>query len=354
MKNKIIRLLLVVAVIFAFTGCSSDISTSADKQTREVVDLKGRKVTIPKEVDKVISSYMPATNLVFTVGGQDKLVAVSTKDKKNKFFKSLCPNMDQVVDIGGKNPGLNMETVAASNPDVVIMFPDKESENTCKQLEEQGIPAVVIDPENIEDMKKSTLLVGEVLGKEKQAAEVIKYYDDTIHMIENRLKKIPVQDRKKVYMAGGHGLLSTCSKDMYQHFIIEKAGGIDVAGELSGGWNSISTEQLINWNPDIMVSVRYCNEGEPDLIKANNQLESINAVKNDEVYKFPSNLGPWDVPEPKSVLGILWLSKTMYPELFSDIDLKKEFDHFHSKFYGKSFTELGGIVDEKNSCRESK
>ena len=44
----------------------------------------------------------------------------------------------------------------------------------------------------------------------------------------------------------------------------------------------------------------------------------------------------------------------MYPKIFSDIDLKKEFDDFHSKVYGKSFTELGGIIDESKVCRQFK
>ena len=268
MKNKMIYFVLAILVIFTFVGCSADTTASKDvQQTREIIDLKGRKVTIPKEVNKVISSYMPATNLVFIVGGEKKLVGVSDKGKKNPFFKSLYPEIDELVEVGSKSKGLNIETVVAMKPDVIIMFPNKQSENTCKQLKEQGIPAVVIDLENIDNMKKSTLLMGEVLGRKEQAIDVIKYYEDTMIMIEERLKKIPIQDRKKVYLAGAHGLLSTCSKDMYQDFIIEKAGGINVAHSLSGGWNRISTEQLINWNPDVIVSVRYCKEGDPNFIK---------------------------------------------------------------------------------------
>jgi len=44
---------------------------------------------------------------------------------------------------------------------------------------------------------------------------------------------------------------------MYQHFIIEQAGGINVAEGLEGHWNRISAEQLAKWNPDVIVSVIY-------------------------------------------------------------------------------------------------
>jgi len=253
MKNKMIYFVLAILVIFTFVGCSADTTASKDvQQTREIIDLKGRKVTIPKEVNKVISSYMPATNLVFIVGGEKKLVGVSDKGKKNPFFKSLYPEIDELVEVGSKSKGLNIETVVAMKPDVIIMFPNKQSENTCKQLKEQGIPAVVIDLENIDNMKKSTLLMGEVLGRKEQAIDVIKYYEDTMIMIEERLKKIPIQDRKKVYLAAYQARIAQNKKPTKEVTILNQ---ICIFGEICSNTKSkvIWRSSFSTWPTEIQI-----------------------------------------------------------------------------------------------------
>jgi len=52
-----------------------------------------------------------------------------------------------------------------------------------------------------------------------------------------------------------------------------------------------------------------------------------------------------DYPEPRSILGILWLAKILHPDVFADLDVLKEADAFHKEFFGHTFTELGGELD---------
>jgi len=120
-----------------------------------------------------------------------------------------------------------------------------------------------------------------------------------------------------------------------------------VAAELKGGFAEVSAEQVVQWNPDVMVSVQYCGDDcSPEAIKANPQLQTVKAVQSGQVYWFPSSMDPWDYPEPRSILGMLWLAKTLYPEQMADVDLLAEVDEFHKTFFGKSFTELGGKLDD--------
>jgi iron complex transport system substrate-binding protein len=166
-------------------------------------------------------------------------------------------------------------------------------------------------------------------------------------------KNIPEDgSRKTIYLAGARGVLSTSSGTFFQHHMMEAAGGLDVASELKGGWNEISVEQLMNWNPDVIASVKYCPDGKPEEIYANDKLSNLNAIKEKQVYQMPSNIGPWDMPEPKSILGIMWMSKALYPEAFESIDLEKEANYFHEKFYGVSYDELGGVLDVRGNTQE--
>ena len=71
-------------------------------------------------------------------------------------------------------------------------------------------------------------------------------------------------------------------------------------------------------------------------------LVSVSAIKNKNVYIFPSTLGWWDFPLPQSMLGIIWLATVLHPETFSDIDMLSLANETYTFMYGHSYTELGG------------
>lgn len=354
-KTMILVILLLTSIIMS--GCLGSQQNPSDTITetnRTVIDQKGREVEIPKEINSVVSTYGPATNLIFAVGAQHKLVAVPDKTHSNKFFTSVYPEVLKLDEIGSRGEGLNIEAVIASNPDVVILFPGNDNETIIEQLATQKIPAVVINPESIEEILECIELLGDVLGREAQAKELIAYYIESLELVESRVSNISLDQRKKVYLAGSNGLLSTTSSDMYQHHLIEQAGGINVASSLNGGWNQVSAEQLIKFNPDFITSVQYSKGNVAQEISDNKQFSNIEAIKNKQVYIFPSNLGGWDMPEPRSILGILWLSNMLYPEEFTDMDILKEIEEFHLNFYGKNFTELGGILNDNEILEKIK
>jgi len=342
--NRIPLVLIFIMVSLALFACSPGESPGAEGNTRVVVDQAGRTVELPQRVERVIAAYQPATYLVFALGANEKLVGVDVASPGLEFFRLLHPAIAQLPGVGSKK-GLNMEEIAAAAPDVVILFPGHDSPTLAEQLAAQGIPSVIIKPESPELLQESILLLGDVLGEEEQAADLIAYYEEKRAYIQERVGGIPVQERPRVFLAGPDGVLSTCSGDLYQHYLIEEAGGKDVAEELSGGWNNVSLEQVIAWNPDIIVTLQYSEPGDPEEIMADPNLAATKAVQEKRVYRFPSNLGPWDYPEPRSILGVLWLAQKLYPASFADLDMEQEADFFHEKFYGRTFTELGGQLD---------
>lgn len=331
--HSIIILLIVVSLFMV--GCNkSSVEVSEDK-----------KADAPL---RIVSTYKPATGIVVALGGADKLVGIQDGGLKDKLLIGLVPDIkDKVIEIGSKKEGINIESVLALEPDLVVMYPTKDADDTVKKLEDQGIEVISISPESIDLLENDINEVGKAMQVEDKAEELVNYFQEKVNMIEER---IPSEDqRKTVYLAGARGVLSTSSSTFFQHFLIESAGGVDVASELVGGWNEITIEQLMNWNPQVIASVMYCPDGKPEQILELEGLAEIDAVKSGQVFQIPSNLGPWDMPEPRSILGIMWLSKNMYPELFEDMDINEEVNNFHEVFYGKSFEELGGKINDGRS-----
>jgi iron complex transport system substrate-binding protein len=69
-------------------------------------------------------------------GIDDKVVAVDNSQKKNEFLKVVCPRIESITDVGSSKE-LNYETLAATNPDVVIIrafATDKERQEGIKKL----------------------------------------------------------------------------------------------------------------------------------------------------------------------------------------------------------------------------
>lgn len=346
MKKYSKLLVLMLVIIFSFVlvcaGCSNNTETAAPKGDDKkiiVTDGLGREVTLDKPAEKVISPYGIAVQMMFTLGAQDRLVGVGSPMLKNPFFNKIKPDIVDLPVVGTPQE-FNIEQCISLKPDLVLL-PGRNKE-LVDNLEAKGINVFGVVAEDLDQLKSSMLELGKALGKEQQAEEFAKYYDNTIKMVKEKTADISDKDKATVYLVGPMGMLSTCSQDMYQNYLIELAGGKNAAAELKGGWVDVSPEQVISWNPDIIVAVQYTTGVTLEDILKDNRWQGIDAVKNKQVFWFPSILNPWDYPSPEAALGVQWLAQKLHPEQFKDLDMVKEADDFYKKFYGKTFTELGG------------
>ncbi|MGH4141078.1 ABC transporter substrate-binding protein [Clostridium sp.] len=331
-------LVIFVFLMILFTGCSKEATVNKEK-------------TKTNSSIRVITTYKPATDIVLALGAKDKLVGVNDGVNKDPLFMKLDSNLaSKLAQVGSKKNGLNIEQIVALKPDVVILYPTKESDDTVKKLAAQNIKVVSINPETIALLQSDIIKVGDAIGESEKSKKIVTYYKEKIINVTKKLDS--VKNKKTVYLAGANGILSTCSGDYLQHEIIQTAGGIDVAAKLKGGWNDVSVEQVIAWNPEVIMSVMYCQDGSPTKIMKNANLQTVKAIKNKEIYQIPSNIGPWDMPQPSSILSILWMSKMLYPEEFKDLDIHQVTNEFYSEFYGKSFDELGGTLLEESDTKK--
>lgn len=338
MKSAKKSVILFLALIILLAGCSKD-STEKKENTKTNSSIR------------VVTTYKPATDIVLALGGKDKLVGVNDKGKTDPLLVKLDGNVaSKLVEIGSKKNGINIEQIVALNPDVVILYPTKESDDTIKKLTAQNIKVISINPESIASLESDIIKVGDAIGESENSKKIVEYYKEKITEVTKKLTS--VKNKKTVYLAGANGIFSTCSGDFYQHEMIEAAGGIDVAANLKGGWNDVSAEQVIAWNPEVIASVMYCPEGSTAKIMAKAELQTVTAIKNKQVYQIPSNIASWDMPQPSSILSILWMSKILYPEEFNDLDIHKVTNEFYKDFYGKSFDELGGTLFGESNAKK--
>jgi iron complex transport system substrate-binding protein len=294
---------------------------------RTIEDMAGNKVQIPYEVHRVVTAMYPiATQLVFIAGAQDKLVGISDYDI-NDTMKKIYPRIEGIYrPVRYNNGDITVEETIKMEPDV--LFLSKRNPQNA-HLSKLGIPTVFLMLENPEQLMQGIMLVGEIMQKKERARLVINYFKKKLDYIHNKTSMI--KNKKKIYYAGPN-MLSTAGGDFYQNFIIEYAGGINVARDNKGGWSNISVEQLIAWNPDFIFMGKY-GTARVENFMDDKRLKVISAVESKEVYMSPHYIGSWDVPNPESILGIMWLANKLYPREIS-FDMKQEMKKFYTVCYG--------------------
>mgnify|MGYP002598357168 FL=1 len=99
----------------------------------------------------------------------------------------------------------------------------------------------------------------------------------------------------------------------------------------------ISFEQLLNWNPDVLL---FGEQSMADGVANDPVWQELTAVQEGNYSKIPSE--PYSFldqpPAANRVIGVKWLGNLLYPEIY-DYDMVKEVQEFYSLFYHYDLTE---------------
>jgi len=99
--------------------------------------------------------------------------------------------------------------------------------------------------------------------------------------------------------------------------------------------STVTIETIMEWDPDIIFMGRM---NDTAIITENEAWSGITAVENGAVYLCPSGVFNWDY-SGEGVLLMLYLAKTIHPELFEDLDVEAEIQYYYSTFYGYELSE---------------
>jgi iron complex transport system substrate-binding protein len=340
--NEMKRQTTIVSVLLSL---SMILAAGAGAEDRILTDMVGRGVRVPLEARRIVTTFKPASLCVTALGLQGRLVGIDTSSRRDPLFLAVDPALADLPAVGQKSTGLNFEAILAVKPDLVILFAQKDGVAIADRLVDHGVAAIVILPEKIDSLYATLRLIAEAAGAPESAEAPIAACRRVLERVQQRVASIAPDRRKLVYFAAPQGLFFTASGDLLQDEMIAMAGGINAGHDLSGYFREISPEQFIAWNPDlVLVSGHGAQRGLEKLEEP--QFARVSAVAAGRIYRFPSNIGPWDFPSPLSALGVLWLAQTCYPEQFADVDLAAEIDRFHLALFGKSFAELGGRLPQ--------
>ena len=346
--KKLLGLLLAVALSFStLSACAPKevVETAPEVSTTETVstetisteiiitDQIGREVTFDQPVKKLVSSYYISTAILVSLGLEDDLIGIEAKAETRGLYNLAAPALINLPAIGtGK--GVNIEEIAALEPDVVII--PKRLSDAVESFESLGIPVIVVNPETLDDFKECVAILAKITGTDETAEKLLNYYDEKMELATSLTDGL--ENPPSVYLSAGSDYLSTCTSQMYQNDLIAIAGGDNVSKELTDGyWQMVSAEQINLWQPEYIFAVSYA-EYTLDDIKTDPAFSEIPAIKNDNLFVFPSAIEPWDYPTPSSVLGVLYLTHILHPDLYTQEQYIEEATNFYKDFFGIDIT----------------
>ena len=316
-------------------------ATQETAETREITDMAGRKVTVPtaENIESVFSAGPVAAIFLYMVA-PDKLLGWNYE--LNDVEKSIILDKYQDLPNFGMGDAVNYEAVIAANPTIAINSGkiNDAMVSDCDALSESlGIPVVAVDNE-LNNSVEAFRFMGELLGVEDHAEELAQYAEQVFTDI-NALSDIPEEKKVSVYFGNGEDSLETAPRGSQHAQILDAINAVNVADlELGDGSRvQISAEQLLAWNPDVIVV-----NGEPKADKSgssaaedilsNPDYASLKAVQDQKVYGTPNAPFSWvDRPAgPNRLIGMRWFSALIYPE-YIKCDINEEIHKFFDLFY---------------------
>ena len=338
MRKKPYNKFAFIILLLLNLAYSNHLSWLAVSGGRTIIDMAGRKVTLPTEINRVVGIGPGSLRVLVYLEATPMVVGVEDTEHKD-FTKPYLIANQQLAKLPSIGPmhGGEAELIAIRKPDVIFWTYTNAGKADVLQRK-TGVPVVVLNYGDLDD-KKDTLyhtirLVGDVLKRSKRAEELISFIEKTIIDLDQRTKSA-VKD-ETVYIGGIayrglHGITST--EPSYAPFKFVNAK--NVAAGIGLDHAIIDREQLIKWNPNIIF---IDGSGYPlvanELVKGSTLAVTLGAVKSGELYRvLPYN---WYTTNFESVLiNAYYIGKVLYPQEFKDVQPEKNADRIYGFFVGK-------------------
>lgn len=310
---------------------------------REITDMTGRKVQVPDRITRVYASSPPATYLLYAME-PTLIVGLNSplNETEKRFLKPAVRSLPVIGSSVGQGKNLNTELLLKARPDIVLVWAWQQPQINAKfdQIFRQlKIPVVQVRIDSLRDYPAAFTFLGSLLQREKRAAKLRGYAEETLKSVDQTVAGIKPDQRPGVYYAEGQDGLATERDGSFHAELIGLAGGRNVhRGEALDhyGLEKISMEQVMLYNPQVMLV-----QEDPFLgtVVRDPRWKPIKAVRDGRLYRIPRAPFNWFDRPPSfmRLLGLRWLTNRLHPDLFR-FDAAAETRRFYRLFLGIELT----------------
>lgn len=382
-------LLLALAMMFSLCACGSqsapaqDTPQPSEAQEQEsaapseapseitVTDMIGRELTVtPGSYTRVVCIGAGALRMYSYIGNVALLCGVEdidnlTLEERPKMFDSVArPYVLAYGDVfstlpscgvGGPNAqAAEAEKILSCNPDIVISeYEDVEKEDALQ--EQLGVPVVTLKagPNGVFDdaFSQSMTLLGQIFGEEEKAEALVSFIAAETAEIAERTANVADEDKPGVYVCGLGNWGTTnhlMTSQTYASF--EVANIRNVVTDLgANGVQPIEEEKFVALGADmdiIVMDAAAVKNINPLYQEDPTMFDSCKAWQTGDVY-LEMAYNAYYTNYEIALINTWFIAKSVYPDLFADVDITAKTNEITSAFLGKE------LADEIFACPSS-
>lgn len=343
MKKALCLIALIALPIMLFAGGVSEKASVGDAETRVFIDDLGRSVTLPLEIKRMSPSGNTAQLALYAIA-PEKLAGWGSNlsPEGAEEFLPYTIDLPRFGAYYGAKADLNKEAVMAASPEIIVDIGQvkgtkEDMINDLDALQNTlNIPVVFIEG-TLETFPDMFIKLGEALGESEKAQKLSEFAKKALDKASEAREGIA--NPKTFYYTTSDDGLTSYPEGSFHTEAIELSGGVNaVPKSYAKSTATVNMESLYLWDPDvILVSSKAAYEN----VMRSALWESLSAVKNGNVFIVP--YVPYSLvdtpPAIQMTLGLYWSGKTLYPNLYEDVDIKSLLKEYYSLAYSSDITD---------------
>jgi iron complex transport system substrate-binding protein len=275
------------------------------------VDDSGRTVVVEKPFERIVSLYGAHTENLFSLGLDEQVIGV--------------PRSTEYPPAAAEKPRFSYrddpERFLAANPDLVLIRPMiyRGYRNLVDRLEQFGIRVASLQPNGVEEMFRYWRRLGMLTGREERADSMIAGFKASLEELKARVADVPREDRPRVYFESIHRRMKTFAPDSTAIFVLETAGGVNVASDAKAvrGTNiaEYGKERILSHASEIDVYLAQrgaMNDVTVETIVSESGFRAIKAVREGRVYIVDERIV--SRPTVRLLEGVETVQAYLYPD----------------------------------------
>jgi iron complex transport system substrate-binding protein len=325
MSNKIITYVAVVVAItsvlsaaFIYIDMQNQLNSlqtdNNNRQSVSVVDDQGYALTLTSVPQRIVSLAPSNTQILYAIGVGNKVVGVTQYDNYPYNFSAWFEAKNMTCIGGFSTP--NKEVIASLQPDLILGTPVNDA--AVVALRSTGFNVLVLNPNSIAGVLKNILMVGTITGAEDNATTLVNSINSQINTITAKIAAANITQKPKVYYEVWAGTsYMTIGSTSWINDVIAKAGGINIFANETQQYPSVSSETIVQKNPDVILIPSQMGSGVFNVtaVETRPGWDTTNAIKNDRIAVMDGDV--FQQAGPRIAEQITLAAKGLYPELFN-------------------------------------
>ncbi|PZD97072.1 Fe3+-hydroxamate ABC transporter substrate-binding protein [Paenibacillus sambharensis] len=300
-------------------GTAANQSGNAGGSESVIIENSGRTITFEEAPKRAVSLNQHATEIMLALGLEDSMIGTAYLD--DQIHPKYQAAYDKVPVLSDQYP--SQEVFLGAEPDFAYAgwksaFSDKALGST-EHLESMGIKSYIQESSNMngptmEDVFRDIKNIGSIFRVEERAEKLVADMEAKIEAVHAKVADIETPARVFVYDSGEKEPFTAAQNFMNE--MITLAGGSNIFNEINKGWATVTWEEVVNRNPEIIVIVDYGDttvEQKKEFLQNYAALQDVTAIKEQRFIVLPLSACAEGIRGPETVET---LAKHMYPEKF--------------------------------------